>query len=288
MKKFCTFTSLALKMSAVLALASSCAFGQYKVRPETPISAKDAASRIPAQLVGVGIEEHLGRAIDLDLTFNDEDGKVVQLRDFFNKGRPVLLDLVYYNCPQLCTLILNRQVEIMRQMPQTPGDQYEIVSISIDPRETPEIARQKKASYLATYGKPAPGWHFLTDRDDNAKRLAELIGYHYRWDPRIQQYAHLAGIMILTPQGKVARYLYGINYRAIDLRFGLAEAAENRSTLTIEKVLLFCYHYDPVENKYVLFATNFMKAGGALTILILGGFLFRMFRAERRRKERFA
>ena len=275
-------------MGALLALASSCVFGQYKVRPVDPISAKDAANRIPAQLVGVGIEEHLGRAIDLDLTFNDENGQVVKLGDFFNKGRPVLLDLVYYNCPQLCTLILNRQVEIMRQMPQTPGDQYEIVSISIDPRETPEIARQKKASYLATYGKPAPGWHFLTDREDNAKRLAELIGYHYRWDPRIQQYAHLAGIMILTPQGKIARYLYGINYRAIDLRFGLAEAAENRSTLTIEKVLLFCYHYDPVENKYVLFATNFMKAGGALTILILGWFLLRMFRAERRRKERFA
>jgi protein SCO1/2 len=273
---------------ALLALGSACAFAQYMVRPSAPVSATDLANRIPAQLVGVGIEEHLGRPIDLDLTFNDENGQAVKLRDFFNKGRPVILDLVYYTCPQLCTLILNRQVEIMRQMPGTPGDQYEVVTISIDPRETPEIARQKKASYLATYGKPAPGWHFLTDRDDNAKRLAELIGYHYRWDPRIQQYAHLAGIMILTPEGKVARYLYGINYRAIDLRFGLAEAAENRSTLTIEKVLLFCYHYDPVENKYVLFATNFMRAGGVLTILILGGFLLRMFRAERRRKERFA
>ena len=165
--------------------------------------------------MGVGIEEHLGRTVDLDLTFNDEDGKVVKLRDFFNKGRPVLLDLVYYNCPQLCTLILNRQVEIMKEMPWTPGNQYEVVTISIDPRETPEIARQKKASYLASYGRPADGWHFLTDRDDNAKRLAELIGYHYRWDPRIQQYAHLAGIMILTPEGKMARYLYGINYRAL-------------------------------------------------------------------------
>jgi protein SCO1 len=274
--------------AALLALGATCAFGQYKVRPDIPLSAKDLSDRIPAQLVGVGIEEHLGRAIDLDLTFNDENGQVVKLRDFFNKGRPVILDLVYYTCPQLCTLILNRQVELMRQMPGTPGTDYEVVTISIDPRDTPEIAREKKAGYLATYGKPAPGWHFLTDREDNVKRLAELIGYHYRWDPRIQQYAHLAGITILTPQAKVARYLYGINYRAIDLRFGLAEAAENRSTLTIDKVLLFCYHYDPVENKYVMFATNFMKAGGVLTVLILGWFLFRMIRVEQHRKERVA
>jgi len=273
---------------ALLALRASCAFAQYKVRPDAPVSEKDLANRVPAQLVGVGIEEHLGRPIDLDLTFNDENGQVVKLREFFNKGRPVILDLVYYTCPQLCSLILNRQVELMRQMPGVPGTDYEVVTISIDPRDTPEIAREKKASYLATYGKPAPGWHFLTDREDNAKRLAELIGYHYRWDPRIQQYAHLAGITILTPEAKVARYLYGINYRAIDLRFGLAEAAENRSTLTIDKVLLFCYHYDPVENKYVMFATNFMKAGGVLTILILGWFLFRMIRIEQHRREKVA
>ena len=273
---------------ALLALGSMCAFAQYTNRPSQSIPDADPGNRLPAQLVGVGIEEHLGRAVDLDLTFRDETGQKVKLGQFFNQGRPVILDLVYYNCPQLCTLILNRQVEIMRQLPGTPGQDYEVVSISIDPRETPEIASQKKTSYLASYGKPAPGWHFLTDQDDNAKRLAELIGYHYRWDPRIQQYAHLAAIMILTPRGTVARYLYGINYRATDLRFGLAEAAENRSTFSIDKVLLFCYHYDPVENKYVLFATNFMKAGGALTVLLLGMFLFRMVRSERRRKEHFA
>jgi len=273
---------------ALLALGASCAFAQYKVRPDTPVSEKDLANRVPAQLVGVGIEEHLGRPVDLDLAFNDENGQAVKLQEFFNKGRPVILDLVYYTCPQLCSLILNRQVELMRQMPGVPGTDYEVVTISIDPRDTPEIAKQKKESYLATYGKPAPGWHFLTDREDNAKRLAELVGYHYRWDPRIQQYAHLAGIMILTPEAKVARYLYGINYRAIDLRFGLAEAAQNRSTLTIDKILLFCYHYDPVENKYVMFATNFMKAGGVLTILILGWFLFKMIRIEQHRREKVA
>jgi len=273
---------------ALLALGASGAFAQYKVRPDTPVSEKDLANRVPAQLVGVGIEEHLGRPIDLDLAFNDESGQAVKLQEFFNKGRPVILDLVYYTCPQLCSLILNRQVELMRQMPGVPGTDYDVVTISIDPRDTPEIAREKKASYLATYGKPAPGWHFLTDREDNAKRLAELVGYHYRWDPRIQQYAHLAGIMILTPEAKVARYLYGINYRAIDLRFGLAEAAQNRSTLTIDKILLFCYHYDPVENKYVMFATNFMKAGGVLTILILGWFLFKMIRIEQHRREKVA
>jgi len=284
MKFFRTFVYPA----ALLALGSACASAQYINRPSGAIPATDPKDRLPAQLVGVGIEEHLGRTVDLDLTFNDEDGKVVKLGDFFHKGRPVLLDLVYYNCPQLCTLILNRQVEIMKQMPWTPGNQYEVVTISIDPRETPETARKKKASYMASYGKATGGWHFLTDRDDNSKRLAELMGYHYRWDPRIQQFAHLAAIMILTPEGKMARYLYGINYRALDLRFGLAEAAENRSTITIERVLLFCYHYDPVQNKYVLFATNFMEAGGALTVLALGFFLYRMFLAERRRKEHFA
>jgi protein SCO1/2 len=269
---------------ALLALGASCVFAQYKVRPDTPVSEKDLANRMPAQLVGVGIEEHLGRPIDLDLTFNDENGQVVKLREFFNKGRPVIMDLVYYTCPQLCSLILNRQVELMRQMPGVPAL---TTRWSRSARPARSLRSQNKKA-KAIWRPEARSW-VASSRIMKQRQAAGGAGrLHYRWDPRIQQYAHLAGIMILTPEAKVARYLYGINYRAIDLRFGLAEAAENRSTLTIDKVLLFCYHYDPVENKYVLFATNFMKAGGVLTILVLGWFLFKMIRIEQHRKEKVA
>jgi protein SCO1/2 len=235
----------------------------------------------PPELEGVRIQENLGRMMDLKLTFTDEDGREVALKDFFHQGRPVLLDLVYYQCPMLCNLILNGQTQVMREIPWTPGNEYEVVTISIDPAEKPELARQKKAIHVDSYGKPAPGWHFLTDRDGNAKKLAELIGFHYRYDPRQKQFAHPAAIMILTPEGKVSRYLYGVRYRARDVRFALAEASENRTTMALEKIMLFCYQYDPKANAYVMFATNFMRAGGILTVILLGFFIFRMFRAER-------
>jgi protein SCO1/2 len=236
----------------------------------------------PPALEGVGIDEHLGRIVDLDLKFRNEEGRTVPLKDYFVKDRPVILNLVYYNCPQLCNLILNGQTQVMRQIPWTPGDEYEVVTISIDPSETPELARAKKATHLASYGKPAPGWHFMTDMDNNAKRLAELVGYHYRYDPRQKQFAHPAAIMILTPAGKIARYLYGIRFNPRDVRFALTEASENRTTITVEKILLLCYAYDPKAGGYVLFATNFMKFGGALTALAIAFFIFNLFRWERR------
>jgi protein SCO1/2 len=266
--------------SAVLfVLLGTCAFAQYRSSGYTPSPLPSGA--MPSKLDGVGIEEYLSKQIDLDLTFNDEDGQAVNLKDYFNKGRPVLLDLVYYNCPQMCTLILNGQMNVMKQIPWTAGDKYEVVTISIDPRETAEMAREKKATLLSNLGRPAPGWHFLTDRDNNAKKLAEQMGFHYRYDPQLGQYNHVSAIMILTPRGKISRYLYGFTFRPFDVRFALAEASENRTTLTVEKVLLFCFHYDASEGKYVMFATNFMRAGGFLTVLALGWFLFRMVRADR-------
>ena len=251
--------------------------------PGSPAGTNLPPGQQPAQLQGVGIEEHLDRPIDLNLTFTAENGYPVKLADYFHKGRPVILDLVYYTCPMLCTLVLNSQTEAMRQMPWTPGNEYEVVTISIDPNDSFDIARKKKAIYLSSYDRPAGGWHFLVDRDGNVQKLAEMVGFHYRFDPKIQQFAHPAAIMVLTPEGKMARYLYGVHFSPRDLRFALTEASEGRSSLSIEKILLYCYHYDPASGSYVLFAENLMRFGGFVTVLVLGFFVYRLVRMERQR-----
>lgn len=274
---------------SLVAVCAGVAFGQYPGRVGGPLPGAPPVlppGVVPRELEGVGVDEHLGRNIDLNLTFIGEDGYPVPLKNFFQKGRPVILDLIYYNCPMLCTLILNGQTEAMKEMPWTPGDQYEIVTISINPQEAFDVARQKKAVYLSDYDKPAPGWHFMTDTQGHAKQLAEEIGYHYRYDARQDQYAHPSAIMVLTPEGKIARYLYGVRFRSRDLRFALAEASEGRMTLTVDKILLFCYHYDPQANRYVLFAANLMRVGGALSVLILGFFIWRLYKGERLRAAR--
>jgi len=252
----------------------------------SPVFADDPpalpASAVPMQLEGVGVEEHLGRQVDLNLTFIAENGYPVRLGDYFQKGRPVILNLIYYTCPMLCNLVLNGQTAAFRELAWTPGNEFEVVTISINPEESFDLARKKKSMYLGTYGRPAPGWHFLADHDGNAKRLAELVGFKYRFDERQQQFAHAAAIMVLTPEGKMARYLYGVRFPTRDLRFALAEASEGRATMAIQKILLYCYHYDPKAGGYVLFATNIMRAGGVLTVFLIVFFLLRMFRAERK------
>lgn len=243
--------------------------------------------QLPPMLQSVSVDERLGRNIDLSLNFIDETGATVPLSSFFHKGKPVLLDLIYYSCPNLCNLILNGQAEVMRQIPWNAGDQYEVVTISIDPQEKFDLASRKKATYIEHLGRPAGGWHFLCDKDGNAKRLSEEIGYHYRYDQQQQQFAHPAAIFILTPEGRISRYLYGARFRPLDVRFALAEASEGRSTITVERILLYCYHYDPKEGKYVMFASNFMKIGGLVTIAAILYFLWRMFRFERRRSAQY-
>lgn len=236
---------------------------------------------VPPQMEGVGVDEKIGAKVDLDLAFIGENGYPVKLRSFFHKDRPVVLNLVYYSCPMLCNLVLNGQTSAFREMPWTPGEEYEVVTISIDPSETFDLAQKKKALYLTSYGKPATGWHFLTDKDGNSKKLAEQIGFHYKYDERQQQFAHAAAIMVLTPEGKVARYLYGIKFKSRDLRLAITEASEGRGAFSAEKILLFCFHYDPQARSYTLFATNIMRAGGALSALVLGLVLTRLWRKER-------
>ena len=242
-----------------------------------------AEQSLPPMLEGVGVDEKIGRNVDLSLTFIDETGYPVPLSKYFNQGRPVILNLVYYKCPMLCNLILNGQTATLREIPWTPGEEYEIVTISIDPTEGFDLAREKKALYLGNYGKPAPGWHFLTDHENHSKQLAESIGFHYRYDEKTEQYAHASAIMLLNPDGKISRYLYGIRFKSRDVRLALTEAAEGKGKFTIDKLLLFCYHYDPQSRSYALFATNVMRGGGVLTVTILGLVLWSFWRRERRR-----
>lgn len=248
-----------------------------------PSQAVLPAGVTPPQLQGVGVDEHLGRPVDLNLIFIAENGYPVALKDFFHAGKPVILNLIYYQCPMLCNLILNGQAQVMREIPWNAGDQYEVVTISIDPQESFNLAREKKSVYLNALNRPASGWHFLCDTQDNAKKLAEQVGYHYRYDEQQSQFAHPAAIFILTPEGKVSRYLYGVRFRAMDVRFALAEASENRTSMTVEKILLYCYHYDPKAGAYVMFASNVMRIGGALTVFIIAFFIWRLFQADRRR-----
>ncbi|MBI2687666.1 MAG: SCO family protein [Acidobacteria bacterium] len=246
------------------------------------VTASAQINRTPRELEDVGVSEKLGTVVDGSLEFVAESGRPVALRSYLNQGRPVILNFVYYSCPMLCSMVLNGVTSSMRELSWTPGNEYEVVTISFDPRETHELAAAKKQAYLASFDRPAPGWHFLADNNDSAKKLAEQVGYKYHWDKSRSQYAHTAALVLLTPEGKVARYLYGIKYKAFDLRMGLTEAAQGRVSGTkMEQMLLYCFQYDPNAHSYVMTARNIMRAGGAMTVLILGATLMRLWRKDR-------
>ncbi|WP_051670854.1 SCO family protein [Bryobacter aggregatus] len=242
---------------------------------------EDKKTLMPNEMNGVGVDEKLGQKVDLDLSFVSEDGRLKKLGDYFKSGRPVVLNLVYFKCPMLCNLTLNAQVTVLKQLAWTPGKEFDVVTISIDPTETSEMAKDKKEAYLSNFDRPVgAGWHFLVDYQGNVKKLADQVGFRYNYDAHQQQYAHSAAIMILTPQGMVSRYLYGIKFKEQDLRLALTEAAADKFGLSFEKILLMCYHYDPSAKSYVLFATNFMRLGGFLVMVTLGFFLFRFWRKD--------
>ena len=240
-----------------------------------------AALPIPAELENVGVSEKINEQVDLDLTFLDESAQPVALEEFFHSNRPVILNLVYYTCPMLCNLALKGLTKSLDGLPWTPGEEFEVVTITINPAETPQLAREKKQAYLATYGRPAPGWHFLSDHQGNVKRLAKQLGFNYVYNEARGEFAHTAALFIMTPQGKISRYLYGIEHQPGNLRLALTEAAESKFAFSpIDRLLLFCYHYDPDARAYVPFAMNFMRASGVVVLLGMGFALRRLWRGE--------
>jgi protein SCO1 len=244
-----------------------------------------SAVSVPDELKGIGITEHLGDQVFLgDYTFKNETGKDVKLADYFHAGRPVLLTLVYYECPNLCNFLLNGLVKSLKTLDWTPGKNFEIVTLSINPNEKPELAEKKKAAYLESYGRKEAdvGWHFLTGDDAQVRKLADQVGFGYRYEPKDAQYAHSAAIFVLTPDGKISRYLYGIEFKKTDLRLSLLEASNGKIGTIIDRILLFCYRYDPQTRKYSIYLTKVMQAGGGLTLLIFGGNLALFWRRQRK------
>jgi protein SCO1/2 len=228
----------------------------------------------PPVLNDVGIDQHLDAQVPPDLTFKDENGATVQLGQYFTGKRPIILTLVYYKCPMLCTMVLNDLNRVMGAMPMKLGEQFDIVTVSFDPTETPELAAGKKAAYVHSFASPhaKEGWHFLTGDADSIKKLTQTVGFRYVWDDKWKQYAHASGIMVLTPDGKISKYFYGVEYSAQDLRLALTEASNGKVGSLADVTLLYCFHYDPTTGKYSLIVTRVVQLGAVLTIGTIGAF----------------
>lgn len=233
----------------------------------------------------VSFDQQLGAQLPLDLTFTDETGKSVQLRQYFG-DKPVILSLAYYDCPMLCTLVLNGLVRTLRALSFSAGNEFTVLTVSFDPREKPPLAAQKKQTYLESYRREGAeaGWHFLTGNADAIQKLTSTVGFHYTYDQQAQQFAHASGIMIVTPQGKISHYFYGIEYAPRDVRLGLVEASAGKIGAFVDQVLLLCFHYDPAAGKYGVVILRFVQGAGLLTMMLLGLYVFTMLRRERRQQ----
>jgi len=232
-----------------------------------------------------GLDQKLDAQVPLDTPFRDETGKVVPLSAFIH-DKPVMLVMPFYKCTGVCTLELNGMVKAFKNLRFQPGKEFDVVIVSINPKEGPELAAAKKQQYLQLYGHPetAKGWHFLTGEEANIHRLADAVGFRYIYDAKFDRYSHPAGLMVITPQGKLSRYFYGSDYNPRDMRFALMEASENRIGSFVEAIQLYCFHYDPTTGKYGLVITRIIQIAGAATVLILGGLIFLLFRYERKHR----
>ncbi|MBI2027159.1 MAG: SCO family protein [Deltaproteobacteria bacterium] len=243
-----------------------------------------ATSEIPYELRDVAIKDKVGEKIDLQSKFTNEKGEQQALSDFFHQDKPVILALVYYSCPNLCNFLLNGLTDVLKKLQWQPGREFEIVAVSIDPSETSGLAKAKKENYLKLFDASPSldrmglggGWHFLVSPDNQVQSLSSQVGFGYRYDEKQKQYAHAAGLFILTPEGVLSRTLFGIQFEPQDLKLALLEAAQGKIGNFVDRLLLFCYHYDPEGKRYSLYALNLMKLGGFLTLVVLIVFLIIM------------
>lgn len=267
---------------AALLLLTASAFGQGMTKG---VMAPPSNVRPPG-LTNVGFEQHLNGQIPPDLTFRDETGKSVRLGDYFGK-KPVILNLVYYQCPMLCGEVLSGLTSSLRILKFDVGNQFAVLTVSFDPRETPELAAAKKAQILKRYGRAGAeqGWHFLTGPQDSIEKLTNAAGFQYQFDPKTGQFAHATAIMVLTPEGKIAQYYYGVEYAPKDLRLGLVQASGNKVGNVVDQVLLYCYHYDPATGKYGAIVTRVLRLAALATIMILGTMIFVLVRVGPKKQQ---
>lgn len=267
----------AVRTLACLALLAASASAQMNNGIMSP-----PANTRPPRLENVGIEQHLDAQIPSGLIFRDESGGAVKLGDYFGR-KPLILNLVYYNCTMLCGEALAGLASAMRLIKFDVGNEFDVITVSFDPRETPEMAAAKKKDYVGRYGRAsaASGWHFLTGTADSVNALTKAVGFQYQYDPKIDQFAHATAIMVLTPQGRISRYFYGVDFPPKDLRMGLVEASQGKIGNAVDAVLLYCYHYNPETGKYGAMVGNILRLAAGATILLIGGLLLILWWLDR-------
>lgn len=262
-----------------------CAPSQAQYRPP-PNPGERQSTEQPGILREIGVDQKLDNQVPMDLEFVDEHGKKVTLGDYAGE-RPIVLSLVYYGCPMLCGQVLNgltRSLKMLKDVPMLPGEEFEIVTLSFDPREKPELALEKKKNYIKDYNQPGADdhWHWLTGTEENIRKVTDAVGFRYAWDEKQQQFAHASVVFLLTPDGKVSRYFFGIEYSPKDMRLGLTEASDGEIGGPVEKILLLCYHYDATLGKYSMLVMRLIQVGGLITLLGLSSFMFIMLRRDYR------
>jgi len=276
---------LALNGTARACGGNSTGFGLSALRPfdtsGVSTTPSENAKALPPLLEGIGIDQKLNEQVPLEIPFRDETGKTVRLGDFFGT-RPVILSLVYFDCPMLCTMAENGLLHSLQEIKFNVGNQFDVLTVSFDPHDNAEIAAAKKAVYVGLYGRKGAerGWHFLTGDEASIQQLTRAVGFHYRYDAQAKQFVHATGIMVLTPKGKVARYFYGILYPSRDLRLGLVEASANKIGSPVDEVLLFCCRYDPATGKYGVIISRIIQISGLITVLSIAGLMLALSRSR--------